>query len=154
MKVPKTVMMVDPVGYEEFLILMTHSLGVLTDSGTVAEEACILQVPCVQLRKSTERPQVYDVGACVKFDPTDIASYSLSVVYGKLEALRGRRWSNPFGDGNASERITSDIVARIESSQLTHHRSSDFRLSIAHAFRDDALDKMLGIPTTRDIVGV
>ena len=43
---------------------------VATDSGTVVEEACILNVPSVQMRYSTERPEVYDVKASIKFDPT------------------------------------------------------------------------------------
>ncbi len=52
------------------MYLLENSKYVISDSGTVIEEACILEVPSIQMRKSTERPEVYDVGASVKFDPT------------------------------------------------------------------------------------
>ena len=42
----------------------------LSDSGTVVEEACILGTASIQLRFSTERPEVYDVKSSVKFDPS------------------------------------------------------------------------------------
>jgi hypothetical protein len=48
--------------------LMVNSRGVITGSGTVVEETCVLGVPSLQMRKSTERPEVYDVGSSVKFD--------------------------------------------------------------------------------------
>ena len=52
------------------MYLLKKSDFVATDSGTVVEEACILNVPSVQMRYSTERPEVYDVKASIKFDPT------------------------------------------------------------------------------------
>ena len=58
----QNVIMVDPIGYTEMLLLMTNARGVITDSGTVVEETCVLQIPCIQMRKATERPQVYDFG--------------------------------------------------------------------------------------------
>jgi len=80
--VPDNVRIVDPIGYEEILCLMVNSRGVITDSGTVVEEACVLQVPSLQMRKSTERPQVYDVGSSVKFDPAEPDKYPAEVVFG------------------------------------------------------------------------
>src|SRR5437879_889335 len=99
LSLPRNVIMVDPVGYEEFLVLMTNSAGVITDSGTVVEETCVLGIPSLQIRKSTERPQVYDVGSGVKFDPTRPGDYPHAVVFEKLESLRARTWPNPLGDG-------------------------------------------------------
>ena len=40
--IPNNVKIVDPVGYNEFLVLMTNSAGVITDSGTVVEETSVL----------------------------------------------------------------------------------------------------------------
>jgi len=142
--IPTNVIMVDPVGYEDFLILMSNSLGVFSDSGTVVEEACIMQVPCVQMRSSTERPQVYDVGACVKFDPNAPAKYPSGRVLGKLEALKGKTWRNPFGDGRASESVSKDIVTRLEEGTFERHRPSDYHLDIRHSFTEDKLDGLLG----------
>ncbi|MBI4142700.1 UDP-N-acetylglucosamine 2-epimerase, partial [Candidatus Uhrbacteria bacterium] len=86
---PKNVTMVDPIGYFEFVALMTNSRGVITDSGTVVEETCVLQIPSIQMRKATERPQTYDVGSSVKFDPAEPAKYPSEVVLAKFEALYG-----------------------------------------------------------------
>ena len=50
---------IDPIGYLEFMFLLKRAEFVATDSGTVVEEACILGVPSIQMRLSTERPEVY-----------------------------------------------------------------------------------------------
>ena len=49
-----------PFGFIEFLMLMKNAKIILSDSGTVPEEACILKVPCVLLRDSTERPELLE----------------------------------------------------------------------------------------------
>jgi UDP-N-acetylglucosamine 2-epimerase len=143
LRVPDNVKVTDPVGYDEFLVLITNSLGVFSDSGTVIEEACVLNIPSVQLRKSTERPQVYDVGASVKFDPTAPDQYSADRVLAKLRAIQGRSWSNPFGDGRASERIASDLLQKLEKNDFGRHKPADYPFDIGHSFREDALDKLL-----------
>jgi len=53
------------VDYLSFLKLESEAELIFTDSGGVQEEACILRVPCVTLRDSTERPETVDVGANV-----------------------------------------------------------------------------------------
>lgn len=142
-RLPSNVVMSDPVGYEEFLLLMTHSRGVLSDSGTVVEETCILQVPAVQLRRSTERPQVYDVGACVKFDPTAPQDYPHREIFQKLEGLHGRKWPNPLGDGKSSQRIAHDILRRLEEDDFDRHRPSDYHFDIKRPYRGDGLNGLV-----------
>ena len=115
LSVPSNVKLVDPVGYTEFLCLLTNSKGTITDSGTVVEEACVLGVPSVQMRKSTERPQVYDVGASVKFDPALDAGFDHAAVWMAFRKLSGSSWLNPFGDGRASDRIADDLLRRLDS---------------------------------------
>lgn len=137
--VPGNVVAVDPIGYDEFLCLLVNSRGVFTDSGTVVEEACVLQVPSVQMRRSTERPQVYDVGASVKFDPSD-ATYEPSAIIRKLERLHGTAWENPFGDGRASERIADDLIARLLEGRLDRHQRACYHVPTEHAYREDGLD--------------
>ncbi|MEM2386321.1 MAG: UDP-N-acetylglucosamine 2-epimerase, partial [Candidatus Bathyarchaeia archaeon] len=70
-------------------------------SGGVQEEACILGVPCVTLRDNPERPETIEVGANV------LAGTSPQEIVEKVDLMLkgGRSWSNPFGDGKASERI-------------------------------------------------
>ena len=138
-KIPKNLIVVDPVGYEEILILMTRSLGVITDSGTLNEEACVLQVPCINLRKATERPQVYDVKSSVKFDSDKAENYPPEIIYKKLEKIRGTKWPNPFGDGKSSERIAKDIIARVRQNKLRGHLPEDNHLPIKRSFMEDGI---------------
>jgi UDP-N-acetylglucosamine 2-epimerase (non-hydrolysing) len=92
---------VPPAGYLEFLQLHRHAALVLTDSGGVQEEACVLGVPCVILRETTERPEAVQVGAA------RIAGVRSEDILAAARALLGStaRWENPFGDGHAGERI-------------------------------------------------
>ena len=93
------VRLVDPIGYEELLTLMVNSAGVLTDSGTVVEETCILGIPSIQMRHSTERPQVYDAGSSVKFDPMNPNKYPPEEIFRKAKYLITHPWKQNLGDG-------------------------------------------------------
>jgi UDP-N-acetylglucosamine 2-epimerase (non-hydrolysing) len=74
---------------------------ILTDSGGVQEEACILNVPCVTIRDSTERPETVDVGASViaGVEPQSI------VIAAEIMMGKPRSWKNPFGDEKSGDRI-------------------------------------------------
>lgn len=139
MDVPPNVLMVDPIGYEEILCLMVNSRGVITDSGTVVEETCVLQVPSVQMRKATERPQVYDVGSSVKFDPAEPEKYPAEGVYAKLESLYGKSWPQTLGDGKSSERIAKDLHRRIVEGDFARHKPEQYHIPIARSYRGDGL---------------
>jgi UDP-N-acetylglucosamine 2-epimerase len=152
LKVPANVTMVDPIGYEEILCLMVNSRGVITDSGTVVEETCVLQVPSLQMRKSTERPQVYDVKSSVKFDPAEPEKYPAGVVFSKLESLYGKRWPQTLGDGKSSERIAQDLHRRLVENDFARHRPEDYHVPIARSYRDDGLpvDLVAGKMASKD----
>jgi UDP-N-acetylglucosamine 2-epimerase (non-hydrolysing) len=137
---PGNVTMVDPIGYQEMLALMVNARGVITDSGTVVEETCVLGVPSLQLRKATERPQVYDARSSVKFDPAEPTSYPPAEVYHKLEALHGTRWEHRLGDGRASERIVNDLLDRMRNDGFRRHRPEAYHLDIRRSYRGDGLD--------------
>ena len=85
----------------DFLALEASARLILTDSGGVQEEACILGVPCVTLRDNTERPETIDVGANV------LAGAAPDVILGSARAQLQPRpvWSQPFGDGHAAPRM-------------------------------------------------
>jgi UDP-N-acetylglucosamine 2-epimerase len=138
--VPSNLRIVDPTGYEEMLCLMVGSRGVLSDSGTVVEETCVLQVPSVQMRRATERPQVYDARSSVKFDPSEPESYPPATVFRKLESLVGTRWAHNLGDGRASERIAEDLHRRLVSGDFCRHRPEHYHLPIARSYRGDGVD--------------
>lgn len=97
--------LIPPLGYLDFLQLLDVATVVLTDSGGIQEESCILGVPCVTLRRSTERPETVDVGA------NTIAGTDPDTIVSMAREMRGTGgdWENPFGDGKASKRI-ADVV--------------------------------------------
>ena len=135
----KNLIVVNPVGYEEILILMTHSKGVITDSGTIPEECSVLNIPCVQMRKATERPQVYDAGGCVKFDPDQSDKYPPELVYGKLRSLFGKKWNHLLGDGLSSKRIADDLASRVKNGNLRGHLYENNHLPVERSLMEDGL---------------
>jgi UDP-N-acetylglucosamine 2-epimerase (non-hydrolysing) len=52
-----------PLGFLDFVRLERHARCMLTDSGTVQEECCILGVPAVTVRDTTERPETVECGS-------------------------------------------------------------------------------------------
>ena len=120
----ENVHVIDPIGYIEFMYLLENSKYVISDSGTVIEEACILEVPSIQMRKSTERPEVYDVGASVKFDPTK--KNDNKKIVSEVMKLVGTKWENPFGDGTASEKIAQDIKSMYLEDSFPRHGRKDY----------------------------
>lgn len=102
---PDGIRTIEPPGYLEFLQLEKYAKLVLTDSGGIQEETCILQVPCVTLRNNTERPETIDVGSnvLVGTDPSKILNGVNAMIN------RSRDWVNPFGDGQAAEKIISSL---------------------------------------------
>jgi UDP-N-acetylglucosamine 2-epimerase (non-hydrolysing) len=119
LEIPNNIKIVDPIGYLEFLELLTHSKGVFTDSGTVVEEACILGIPSIQMRTSTERPEVYISNSSVKFDPHSNTSVDLTLK--QFYQLKAGTWTHLFGDGSASHKIASDIIFCYEKENFTGH---------------------------------
>lgn len=91
----------EPLGYLDFLQLEANARLVLTDSGGLQEESCILGVPCVTLRDNTERPETVEVGANV------LAGAEPEVMLSCAREMLAQEtsWTNPFGDGKAGERI-------------------------------------------------
>lgn len=103
------VRILEPLGYLEFIVALKHARAVLTDSGGVQEEACVMGVPCVTLGNSTERQETLEVGANV-LAPT--GPEAVAAVKAALN-LRQRTWPNPFGQGDAGERIVDVLVREL-----------------------------------------
>jgi UDP-N-acetylglucosamine 2-epimerase (non-hydrolysing) len=98
--------LVPPLGYFQFIRLVAHSKLALTDSGGVQEEACVLRVPCVTIRDNTERPETLNVGSNMLAGPG-----TKSILQAAQQMLRRKHnWRNPFGDGQAGERIAKIVV--------------------------------------------
>ncbi|OYT27580.1 MAG: UDP-N-acetylglucosamine 2-epimerase (non-hydrolyzing) [Candidatus Altiarchaeales archaeon ex4484_96] len=101
---------IEPVDYFRFLQLEKHASLVLTDSGGVQEESCILGVPCVTLRENTERPETLDAGSnmLAGADPRRILECA-GIMLGRVNG-----WDNPFGDGKAGEQITNILESDMD----------------------------------------
>lgn len=102
----RKIMIIDPVGYLEMLILEKNAQLILTDSGGIQEEACILKVPCVTLRENTERPETLEVGSNIL-----AGNDKISILSGVEKMLKTKKnWVNPFGNGHSAEKIISQII--------------------------------------------
>jgi UDP-N-acetylglucosamine 2-epimerase (non-hydrolysing) len=105
----------DPIGYLEFMHLLGRSDYVLSDSGTVVEEACIL-------------------GSSVKFDPSEEHSEYESFLL-KVENMKNTTWEQPFGDGSASDEIVKDLVNLSNTDSFKKHTPSDYPFDIRNSFK-------------------
>ncbi len=104
--IPEYLTLLPPIGYLDFIQLQKHAQLILTDSGGIQEEACLLGVPCITLRENTERPESIEVGANVLVGRN--AEKALAAADKWLS--RGNfSWNNPFGDGHVAEKII-DII--------------------------------------------
>jgi UDP-N-acetylglucosamine 2-epimerase (non-hydrolysing) len=120
--IPNNILVADPIGYAELLELIYSAEGVLTDSGTIVEETSVLGVPSVQMRTSTERPQVYDCGGSVKFDPhDDVDPVTVRKIIESVRLRTTANWEHGLGDGRASERIAHDLMQRLQSQTWSGH---------------------------------
>ncbi|MBT9141380.1 MAG: UDP-2,3-diacetamido-2,3-dideoxy-D-glucuronate 2-epimerase [Dehalococcoidia bacterium] len=106
---PRRLRLAEPVGFLDFLQLENNAWLILTDSGGVQEEACILNVPCVTLRDSTERPETLEVGSNILAG----ASPDRILECSKAMLNRENKWKNPFGDGKAGQRIVKVLQAKL-----------------------------------------
>ncbi|HCC84748.1 MAG TPA: UDP-N-acetylglucosamine 2-epimerase (non-hydrolyzing) [Candidatus Pacebacteria bacterium] len=98
--------MIEPVDYLEMLALEKNALIILTDSGGIQEEACVLHTPCVTLRDNTERPETLEVGANI-LSGRNIAELSKNV---KLMLAKTKTWRNPFGTGHSAAAIVAQLA--------------------------------------------
>lgn len=103
---PPGLTVIDPVDFLSFLLLESNASLILTDSGGVQEEACILRVPCVTMRDNTERPETVAAGANILAG----ASSDNIVACAGVMLAREKNWANPFGDGRAAEMIARIIT--------------------------------------------
>jgi UDP-N-acetylglucosamine 2-epimerase (non-hydrolysing) len=107
----KNLILLEPVGYLDFLKMTANAALVMTDSGGIQEETTILQVPCMTLRENTERPVTVSEGTnrLIHIDAADILKN-----YNEIKAnnfiTNGR--IPKFWDGKAADRIAAVLRAQ------------------------------------------
>ncbi|MBI2445152.1 UDP-N-acetylglucosamine 2-epimerase (non-hydrolyzing) [Candidatus Micrarchaeota archaeon] len=95
-----------PQGYLEFLALEKAAQYVITDSGGVQEEACTLGIPCVTVRKTTDRPETVTAGANLL---AGTSREGMAAAFANASRIT-RGWKNPYGDGHAASTITDVLM--------------------------------------------
>jgi len=106
--VPTVFEIIPSTGYRDLLSLQSEVRLVMTDSGGLQDESCILGTPCVTLRISTERPETVEVGANAV-----VGTLTATAVLETARVMLAREsndWGQPLGDGFASRRILDAIA--------------------------------------------
>lgn len=104
--------MVEPMSYLQFNYLVQHARGVITDSGGITEETTVMNVPCITLRNSTERPETVAIGTneLVGTDPSVLPPFMEKILTGKWK--KGgipEKW-----DGKTGERIVGILIDKYQ----------------------------------------
>lgn len=104
--------LIPPLDYVPFIDLMRRAHFVLTDSGGVQEEAPSLGKPVLVLRETTERPEAVDAGTArlVGTDVERIVAECSLLLDDPGEYERRAATRNPYGDGQASDRIAGILA--------------------------------------------
>lgn len=105
------VFLISPVGYHEMLHLNINARMVLTDSGGLQEECCVLGTPCITMRENTERPVTLvehgGVSILTGPDPERIRTAFRKIVSSDLS---GRSYTPPCWDGKTASRIVNELL--------------------------------------------
>jgi UDP-N-acetylglucosamine 2-epimerase (non-hydrolysing) len=103
--------MVDPLGYLDFLKLMMEAKLVLTDSGGIQEETTFLNIPCLTLRKETERPITVEQGT------NSIVGNDVDLIIEKarniIDSDKSVCDTPPLWDGNTAKRILEVLLSNL-----------------------------------------
>ena len=127
--------LVPPLGYLDFLHLMSSAKVVLTDSGGIQEESTILGVPCITLRENTERPVTLTHGTNVL-----VGSDCKKIIDEFSRLANGDRVIPPppqLWDGNAAKRIIKTLMGeQISQSNIHVSPPSEAGLRETHKIPD------------------
>lgn len=110
-RVNQNILAIPPLGYIDFLCLMSNATVVFTDSGGIQEETTILGIPCLTLRNNTERPITVKEGTniVVGNDPDRVMGSALRVLKDEVPRKRIPK----YWDGKAAERIVKVLIDKL-----------------------------------------
>lgn len=106
------VKLLEPLDYMPFAYLMQRSRLIITDSGGIQEEGPALGKPVLVTRNTTERPEAVEAGTVllVGTDRQEISRKAQDLMEDGVLYERMARAANPYGDGNAAQRIVARIM--------------------------------------------
>ncbi|MDT0603795.1 non-hydrolyzing UDP-N-acetylglucosamine 2-epimerase [Thalassotalea castellviae] len=115
-ELPRYLQLIPPVGYLDFIQLQKHAKLILTDSGGIQEEACLLGVPSLTLRENTERPEAVEAGASELVGRNADKAVAAAKQWLSKDSYS---WVNPFGDGHVAEYILDIIEGKNKPAEIT-----------------------------------
>lgn len=113
MSVSNGIRVIDPLGFYDFNCLSMNAFCLLADSGTTPEEGLFYKVPCVSIRKSTERPETVEAGAHIiaGIDPMNIVD--------SVETIVGMKWDARYDFSD--DFSPSSVVINVLRSRITNY---------------------------------
>ncbi len=111
--IPKGIKIIKPLGFYDFNYLSMNAFCLLSDSGTTPEESLYYKVPCVSLRKSTERPETVEAGAHI------VAGLNPENIADSVETAVNMEWQARY-DFNV-DFSPSSVVINVLRSQITNY---------------------------------
>jgi UDP-N-acetylglucosamine 2-epimerase (non-hydrolysing) len=111
--IPKGVRIIEPLGFYDFNNLSMNAFCLLGDSGTTPEEGLFYKIPCISLRKSTERPETVEAGAHIVagIDSVDIVE--------SVETIVKMKWVAKYDLGE--DISPSSVVINVLRSRITNY---------------------------------
>jgi UDP-N-acetylglucosamine 2-epimerase (non-hydrolysing) len=108
---PSNMLLVEPQPYLEFIYLVKHAKGVITDSGGITEETTVMGIPCMTLRESTERPETVTIGT------NELLGIDPKALKPALDRLFAGQWKRgqipPLWDGQTGARIVAVLERQL-----------------------------------------
>ncbi len=105
----KNLLLLEPLGYLDFMNLMHNAKLLLTDSGGIQEETTYLRIPCITMRENTERPVTVELGTNV------LVGSDAGRIIREVKNILDNNWKKgqipPLWDGKAAQRIV-EILCR------------------------------------------
>lgn len=150
--------LVEPLGYLDFLKLMSLATFFITDSGGMQEEAVALRKPCLTLRENTERPETIETGGNVLVgnDPVKIQSIIKKLLTDPVFYSNMCPSNNPFGDGTSSMQMLNILKEYFEKGQLIIPSESSFnkipRYRLIHMQENEPTQTIKKIETAQSCI--